>query len=64
MYVLMRGTSELFADFCPGDHAFYQGLYGQQQDHLVSYQHNSEHQAEQEDTVKLQVGCWKQDVRF
>ena len=64
MYVSMGSTSELFTDFYSGDHAFHQGLHGQQQDHLVSYQRNSERQTEQEVTVKLQVGCWKQDVRF
>ena len=64
MYVFTRSTSELFADFCPGDHAFYQRLYGQQQDHLVPYQRNPERQTEQEVKVKLQVGCWEQDVRF
>jgi len=55
---------ELFADFGPVDYAFYQGLYGQQQDDLVSCQRNSERQTEQKVTVKLQVGCWKQDIRF
>lgn len=59
-----RSISELFADFSSGDHAFHQGLHGQQQDHFVSYQCNSERQTEQEVTVKLQVRCWKQDVRF
>ncbi len=64
MYVLKRSISELFTDFYSGDHAFHQGLHGQQQDHFVSYQCNSERQTEQEVTGKLQVGCRKQDVRF
>jgi len=55
---------ELFVDIYPVDHAFYQRLYGQQQDHLVSYQCNPERQTEQKITIKLQVGCWKQDIRF
>lgn len=64
MHVFNEERYGLFADSCPVDHAFYQGLHGQQQDHLVPCQRNSERQTEQEVTIKHQVRCWKQDIRF
>lgn len=64
MYVFTEERYEPLADFRSVDHAFYQGLHGQQQDHLVPCQRNPERQTEQEVTIKYQVGCWKQDIRF
>jgi hypothetical protein len=58
---LMRSAMNSLSDFCPVDYAFYQRLYGQQQDHLVSYQRNSERQTKQKVTIKL--SSWMLETR-